>query len=102
MIRILLLVFPCAIVFAGFAMPFFVEGVTGLIGAIFMVLTGSILLWIIEIRTRASPDKNSLLNKILNTDAWAASGDPRDPALLIWKPTAQCYRVYSTATMPDR
>ena len=69
MIRLILLVFPCGIVFTGFAMPFFIDGTPGIVWAIVTVLTGSCLLWLVEKKTRSSLDKDTLLNKILNTDA---------------------------------
>ncbi|MCP4432244.1 MAG: hypothetical protein GY806_14810 [Gammaproteobacteria bacterium] len=69
MIRIVLLSIPCAIIFLGFALPFVVEGTPGLIVALVVILAGTVLLWFIEIKSKKSLEKDTLLNKILNTDA---------------------------------
>lgn len=69
MVRIFLLVIPFAIIFAGFAAPFLVEGAPGLVLAPILILTGSILLCLIEIKTKKSLQRDTLLNRLLNTDA---------------------------------
>jgi len=69
MIRIILLSIPCAIIFAGFATPFVVEGTLGLVMTSVLILFGAVLFWFIEIKTKKSLEEDTLLNKVLNTDA---------------------------------
>ena len=67
MTRLALLSFAVAVILAGFAAPFFIDGVPGLILCVLVVLSGSTLLWIIEKKTASSLDKDNRLNDILNT-----------------------------------
>lgn len=48
---------------------FVIDGASGIVLAIVLITMGSGLLWLVEIKTRKSLEKDSLLNKILNTDA---------------------------------
>ena len=67
MLRLILLSAPAMIIMAGFSVPFAIDGFVGYLSALLLVLIGSAVLWIIERKTIAVLEKDSLLNKILNT-----------------------------------
>lgn len=69
MIRLLLLASAGAMVFLGCAALFVIQGIAGVTVSIVLIALGSWLFWLIAITTRKSLDKDTWLNRILNTDA---------------------------------
>ncbi|MGH1538818.1 MAG: hypothetical protein ACRBHB_00215 [Arenicella sp.] len=68
MIRLLLLTIPALSIFVGFAMPFFVEGISGFVIAVILIVFGSLVFWLCEIRTKHSLDEETEFNKFLKSD----------------------------------
>ena len=68
MIRLLLLSICGVIIFAGFGLPFVIEGATGLLMGGLVILVGSTLSWFIEIRTKKSLEEDSPINNMLKAD----------------------------------
>jgi len=67
MLRLILISVSAIVIMVGFAIPFFVDGVAGYLLATFFILIASILLWFVENKTTHHLDKDSPLNKILNS-----------------------------------
>jgi len=67
MLRLLALVLPALIIMTGFAAPFLVLGAKGFVLATILVGIGSVSLWWIEKKTTSRLEKETTLNKILNT-----------------------------------
>ena len=67
MARLSLLTMSLLMVFIGFAMPFVFPGVAGFAMAGLILAPACILFWFVEKKTERSLQKNSLLNRILNT-----------------------------------
>ena len=68
MLRLLLLSASAIVILAGFSAPFAVEGATGYLLAVMLILIGSAALWYLERKTVSHLDKEGLLNDILNTN----------------------------------
>jgi len=66
--RLLLLTISALLIFIGFCIPFMIEGIYGVIMAIVMIIFGSASLWVFEVKTRKSLEKETTFNKILKAD----------------------------------
>ena len=68
MLRLILLSAACAVVFAGFAAPFFIPGTVGLLTGLAILLVGSLAVWIIESRTRKLLRVDNAFNRLMKAD----------------------------------
>ena len=68
MIRLLTLSICGVIIFAGFGLPFVIEGTPGLLMAGLVIFVGSTLSWFIEIRTKKFLKEDNPFNNMLKAD----------------------------------
>ncbi len=68
MMRLFLLAICGLIIFGGFALPFAIEGMSGLVIGGLVIIVGASFFWHFELRTNDSLKKNTMLNKTLNAD----------------------------------
>lgn len=69
MTRLTILTLSALVIFVGFGLPFVVDGYAGILVGGFVVLFGAGLLWLFEVKTQKSLEKETSLNNLLKAES---------------------------------